>query len=71
MAGILETYISVDVETAGPTPGTYSMLSIGACTIFEPQSTFYIELQPVNDNKISDALMVAGLSWDNLKEKGV
>jgi DNA polymerase III epsilon subunit-like protein len=71
MADILETYISVDIETAGPTPGTYSMLSIGACTIFEPRSTFYIELQPVNDNKISDALMIAGLSWDHLKEKGV
>jgi hypothetical protein len=26
-----ETYISVDVETAGPTPEEYSMLSIGAC----------------------------------------
>jgi uncharacterized OsmC-like protein len=26
-----ETYISVDVETSDPTPGDYSLLSIGAC----------------------------------------
>jgi DNA polymerase III epsilon subunit-like protein len=71
MADILENYISVDVETAGPTPETYSMLSIGACTVFEPQSTFYVELQPVNENKILEALMVAGLNWDHLKENGI
>ena len=29
----LEPFISVDVETAGPSPGQYSLLSIGACTI--------------------------------------
>ncbi len=29
-----ETYISVDIETAGPNPGGYAMLSIGACTVY-------------------------------------
>ena len=28
-----ETYISVDIETAGPNPAEYSMLSIGACRV--------------------------------------
>jgi uncharacterized OsmC-like protein len=28
-----KTYISVDVETSGPTPGDYSLLSIGACLV--------------------------------------
>ena len=65
-----ETYISIDIETAGPNPSTYSLLSIGACTVFEPQETFYIELQPVNENKISEAMMIGRLNWANLKEKG-
>ena len=29
-----ERYISVDIETAGPSPRHYSMLSIGAVTVF-------------------------------------
>jgi DNA polymerase III epsilon subunit-like protein len=67
----LETYISVDVETSGPNPSGYSLLSIGACTIFEPQSTFYVELQPVNDNAILEAVMVSRLSMSKLKERGL
>jgi DNA polymerase III epsilon subunit-like protein len=71
MAELPETYISVDVETAGPAPGTYSMLSIGACTVYEPQSTFYVELQPVNENKVPSALIVGRLNWGLLKKKGL
>ena len=41
-----ERYISVDVETAGPTPGDYAMISIGACLVDEPQRGFYVELKP-------------------------
>jgi ribonuclease T len=51
-----ETYISVDVETAGPNPSGYSLLSIGACTLDEPPQTFYIELAPVNDQATAEAL---------------
>lgn len=65
------TYISVDVETAGPNPGSFSMLSIGACTVFPPQETFYVELKPVNDLALPEALEVSGLSFDHLKEKGL
>ena len=28
-----EVFISVDVETAGPIPGEYSLLTIGACDV--------------------------------------
>ncbi len=50
-----DAYICVDVETSGPIPGDFSMLSIGACTIYEPQRTFYIELKPVNQNTTDEA----------------
>lgn len=56
------TYICVDVETAGPSPGQYSLLSIGACTVFEAQSSFYIELKPVNGYIYLELLSVSQLS---------
>ncbi len=66
-----EIYISVDVETAGPNPGQYSLLAIGACTIEEPQDTFYAELRPVNSRFAPEALMVSGLSLERLTESGL
>ena len=65
-----ETYISVDVETAGPNPGEYAMLSIGACTLFEPAGSFYIELTPDKEKVLPEALKVSGLKMDKLKESG-
>lgn len=46
MAAPGETFISVDVETAGPYPEDYSLLSIGACLVDEPGQGFYAELAP-------------------------
>jgi ribonuclease T len=66
-----EFFISVDVETAGPVPSKYSMLSIGACTVAEPEATFYIELKPVSMNFRPEALAVSGLSLEKLAEDGV
>jgi len=54
----LPAYISVDVETAGPTPGEYALLSIGACTVLEPRKTFYVELQPDKDNFDPQAMSI-------------
>ncbi|RJP54968.1 MAG: 3'-5' exonuclease [Anaerolineaceae bacterium] len=65
-----EIYISVDVETAGPNPGTYSLLSIGACLVFEPAQRFYVELQPVHDAAAAESLQVSGLSVEALKSRG-
>jgi len=66
-----EAYVSVDVETAGPNPGLYSLLSIGACLVSDPQRTFYVELQPVNDDALPEALVVSGLSLAELAEHGL
>jgi DNA polymerase III epsilon subunit-like protein len=65
------TYISVDVETAGPNPGSFSLLSIGACTIYPPQETFYVELKPVNERSLPEALAITGLSMDKLAQEGM
>jgi len=70
-AASLEAYVSVDVETAGPSPSQYSLLSIGACLVADPQRTFYVELQPVNDNFTPEALMISGLSLEELTERGL
>lgn len=66
-----EAYISIDVETAGPNPSQYSLLSIGACTISELQSTFYVELKPVNDLFKLEALEVSQFSLAYLEEHGL
>jgi len=68
---INEAFISVDVETAGPNPSQYSLLSIGACTIWGPQRSFYVELQPVNEEMLAEAFAIHGLSIEVLIENGV
>ncbi len=66
-----ETYISVDIETAGPNPSQFSLLSIGTCTVSRPQRSFYIELQPVNNAMLPGAFEIHNLSIEALKENGV
>jgi DNA polymerase III epsilon subunit-like protein len=65
-----EAYISVDIEAAGPIPGEYSMLSLGACLVEEPETTFYAELRPINDRYVPEALNVGGLSMERLNAVG-
>jgi DNA polymerase III epsilon subunit-like protein len=66
-----EAYVSVDIETAGPNPGQYSLLSIGACLVSQPEHSFYVELQPVNDNILPEALEIHGLSLEELIRNGL
>lgn len=69
-----ETYICVDVETAGPTPGQFALLSIGACLVDSSRDltrTFYIELQPDRPETLPEAMAIHGLSMDALQENGV
>jgi ribonuclease T len=66
-----EFYISVDVETAGPYPERYSLLSIGACTFDRPRRTFYVELKPVNSDAMEEALKVCQLSMSELEANGL
>jgi len=66
-----ETYISVDVETSGPYPGTYSLLAIGACVVDDPDKTFYVELKPVSGHATEEATAIHGLSMSELAERGL
>jgi 5-bromo-4-chloroindolyl phosphate hydrolysis protein len=66
------TYISVDIECSGPIPGEYSMLSLGASVVgyYDNKNndyTLYLEIQPLSDNYVKEALEIARLS---LQEQG-
>ena len=66
-----ECYISVDIESSGPIPGKYSMLSLGACVVNEPKKTFYVELKPISKEFVPEALKVSGFSLDQLEKTGI
>jgi DNA polymerase III epsilon subunit-like protein len=66
-----EVYISVDVETAGPNPNLYSMISIGACLVADLEKAFYVELKPLSDAFVESSLAVSGLSMETLAAEGV
>ena len=63
-------YVSVDVEASGPIPGEYSLLSIGACLVSDPTVGFYVELRPLNDDFVPEAMEVCGLDLEELKRTG-
>jgi len=65
-----ETYICVDVETSGPIPAQYAMLSIGACLVDDPATTFYRELRPDRPGSLPEALAISGLSLEELQANG-
>ena len=71
-----DVYISADIESDGPIPGKYSMLSLGMCIAGEqdaagtfrpiqPESArFYRELRPISDEYQQDAL-------DSIRDSGI
>jgi ribonuclease T len=65
-----ETFVSVDIEAAGPHPSRYSLLAIGACLVDQPDEGFYVELQPSSDDVVPSALAVSGLSMEELSRHG-
>ena len=77
-----DLYISADIETDGPIPGEYSMLSFALSlasrfdgTTFEPyepgwETTFYVELKPISENFKQEALDVNGLDREALAVSG-
>lgn len=71
ISGRKEIYISVDVETSGPIPGEYSMLSIGACDALHPANTFYCELKPITNNALADDIAVTGFTLEGLARDGL
>ena len=70
MANDLDCLVSVDVESSGPIPGDYSLLSVGACVVGNTQKTFYMELQPLNDNADPTALKITGFDLAKLRLSG-
>lgn len=66
-----EVFISVDVETSGPIPGEYSLLSIGACFVDAPEMIFERMLKPLNRNVDPEALAVTGFSLEHLEKTGM
>jgi hypothetical protein len=53
-------YIMVDVESDGPIPGDYSMISFGAVLVDDRlDKTFYGQLKPISDRFVAEALAVS------------
>lgn len=78
--GAADVYFSADVETDGPIPGPYSMLSFALVEIgrfdgqrlIRPETprTFYTELRPIGDRWDPEALAVNGLDRAALLRDG-
>lgn len=67
-----EVLVSVDVEASGPSPGTGSLVAIGACLVDDPAEGFYAELRPLPDARWDpDAERVHGLTRDYLDRVGI
>jgi len=71
MTDVEEIFVSVDIETSGPIPGDYSLLSIGACSAYDPDNGFSCKVKPINENFQPEALEVTGLSMERLKIQGL
>jgi DNA polymerase III epsilon subunit-like protein len=67
----MEYYISFDIETNGPIPVEYSMVSLGACSITTPEIRFYRILRPTIDNYTEKAVQTHGLTLEDAKRDGV
>jgi DNA polymerase III epsilon subunit-like protein len=76
-----DLYISADVETDGPVPGPFSLLSFGLAAVGsydgrrfdrwpDGQRTFYRELQPISEEFDQEALDVNGLDRERLLLEG-
>jgi hypothetical protein len=81
---IKEIYISVDIESDGPIPGPYSMVSLGAVVaghrtsdgevvkldVLAPENGFYAELKPISRQWKPEALAISGFSREYILENG-
>lgn len=79
--GAIDIYFSADIETDGPIPGPFSILSFALVyagafdgkEFAHPKSyshSFYRELRPISDNFQREALQVNGLDRDRLCREG-
>jgi hypothetical protein len=81
MKRCLDVYFSADVETDGPIPGPFSILSFALVfagtfdgeRFIQPQNyqqSFYRELRPISEDFQAEALRVNGLDRDRLVIEG-
>jgi DNA polymerase III epsilon subunit-like protein len=63
-------YVSVDIETAGPIPNRFSMLSLGACLVADPSHSMYLEFKPKTMDYVPSALAISQLSMERLASDG-
>jgi DNA polymerase III epsilon subunit-like protein len=67
-----EVPISVDIEASGPSPGTGSLVAIGACLVDHPEVAFYREIRPIDGLPWeASAEAVHGLTRDHLAARGL
>jgi len=56
----MKNWIVVDVESDGPIPGLYSMVSFGAVLVTDMNKTFYGQTSPISKLWLPNALAVSG-----------
>jgi DNA polymerase III epsilon subunit-like protein len=65
------SYISCDIESDGPVPGIYSMISFGAVVVDDKlDKTFYREVRPTSGKWIPEALAISGFTREEHEKFG-
>lgn len=71
-------WFMIDVEASGPTPGLYSLLSIGCVEVRDEAGQqpeigeqLYLELQPLYPGVRQEAIEVCGLDPERLRREGL
>lgn len=59
------------MESAGPNPADYALLSIGAALVSDPQNSFYVELKPDKPGETEEAARIHNLDMAALAATGV
>ncbi|MFC0778977.1 exonuclease domain-containing protein [Flavobacterium sp. HJSW_4] len=63
------SYIVVDIESDGPIPGDYSMISFGAVIVNDKlDKTFYGQLKPISNQFDPQALAISGFDRETTLE---
>lgn len=61
-------HVVVDIEGNGPLVGIHSMISIGAVILDNKlDKTFYVEMAPLTDKYVPEALAVSGFTFEQTK----
>ncbi|CAN5819419.1 hypothetical protein BH24CHL6_BH24CHL6_01870 [soil metagenome] len=67
-----EALVSVDVEASGPSPGTGSLIAVGACLVEDPSAGIYLEFRPLPELPWSEAAeRIHGLDRQRLERDGL